>query len=415
MEVLGSLGFVFNASARTQDQLQTTARRLSSGLRINTAADDPSGLAIAESLSTKVAGIDQGVREIQNATSALTVADGALASIGTLLQRMRALVVEARSDLVSTAQRGDIQAELNQLRLEIDRIAQGTTFNGRPLLDGSASSVPPQPPQVLLVLNPAASGGGQLYDTTVDPQEPNTVVGAQQLVQQLTVDSYDPITNNVNITLTIGSQDPTFGPDQVAQLQVVAGTNFPVGFTPPTPGVPTLAQQDQNGNQVLSFNIGTLTQADVGARAVLVTIPGQGKAPGGSLSVNSGNGEGTVTSIDIPGVSSQNLAVNEVILGNDLQNEGAEYRVDYAISTLGSVRASVGAQTVALQGEAADNNVESINLQASASAIRDLNVGEATTTFTRDQILVNFQTQLIADAQQLSKNVATLVADSIVV
>ena len=415
MEVLGSLGFVLDASARTQDQLQTTAQRLSSGLRINTAADDPSGLAIAESLATKVAGIDQGVREIQNATNALTVAESAMGSIGTILQRMRALVVEARSDLVSNADRGNIQAELNQLRLEIDRIAQGTTFNGRPLLDGSASSTPPQPPQVLLVLNPAASGGGQLYDTTVDPQVPNTVVGAQQIVQQMTVDSFDPLTNNVNITLTIGSQDPSFGPDQVATLQVLSGTNFPAGFSPPTVGNPTITQQDQNGNPVLAFNIGTLTQADVGARAVLVTIPGQTKAAGGALTVNSGNAEGSVTSVDIPGVSAQNLAVNEVVLGNDLENEGAEYRVDYAISTLGSIRASVGAQTVSLQAEASDDNVASINLQASESAIRDVNVGEAATAFTRDQLLVNFQTRLVSDAEVLSQNVATLVADSIVI
>lgn len=414
MEVLGSLGAVLNASASTQERLQTTAGRLASGLRINTAADDPSGLTIAESLSSKVAGIDQGVRDIQTASSALTVADGALASIDSILQRMRALVVGARSDLESTADRSDIQGEINQLRLEIDQISQSTSFNGRRLLDGSASSTPPQPPQVLLVVNPTASGGGQLIDTTVDPQFPNTPVGAQQLVQQLTVDSYDPVANNVNITLTIGSQDPSFGPDQSFQLQVLTGTNFPVGFSPPTPGNPTFTQQDQNGNPVLAFNIGTLTQADVGAKAVLVTIPGQSKAAGGALNVNSGNAEGSVDTLDIPGVSSQNLAVNQVTLGNDLQNQGAEYRVDYAITALGSIRAAVGAQTVALQSEAADNNIESVNLQASESAIRDVNVGEAVTSFTRDQLLVSFQTRLVSDTEQLAKNVATLVADSIV-
>jgi flagellin len=414
MDVLSLSGGALSASLKTQNELQSLTKRLSSGLRVNTASDDPSGLAIAESLASKVSGLDEGSRQIQTANNALAVAEGAMATVGDILQRMRALVVQARSDLESTADRSNIQAELDQLRLEIDRIAQNTTFNGRNLLDGSASGIAAQPTRVLLVKNPNASGGGQIIDQSVDPTMPAVAPNAPQLVQSISVDSYDPVANALNVTVTIGSQETAFGPDQTSTVQIGNGTNFQPGFSPPTPGSPTFFQYDQNGNYVLSFNVGTLTPADVGATALLVTLPAQSKQPGAALNVNTGDGEGAILSVDIAGVSSVNLGVNEVILGNDLQNQGAEYRIDYAIDSLNASRATIGAQTVSLQEAAQNGNTTSVNTQASESAIRDLNVGAATVEFTRDLVLRNFQTRIVADANKMSTILATLVADSIV-
>jgi len=414
MDVLSLAGGALNASLKTQNELQTLTKRLSSGLRVNTASDDPSGLAIAESLASKVSGLDEGSRQIQTANNALTVAEGAMATIGDILQRMRSLVVQARSDLQSTADTANIQAELSQLRLEIDRIAQNTSFNGRALLDGSASSAGALPTRALLVVNPSASGGGQIIDTSVDPSMPAIAPNSPQLVQLLTVDSYDPVANALNLTVTIGSQETQFGPNQTSPVQIGNGTNFQPGFFPPTPGSPTFYQYDQYGNYVMSFNVGTLTPADVGKSAIVVTLPAQSKAPGSALLINTGDGEGAVVSVDIAGMSSTNLGVNQMILGDDLQNQGAEYRLDYAISTLGANRAMVGAQMVSLQEAAANANTTSVNTQASESAIRDLNVGAAMVDFTRDQVLRQFQTHLVADAEKLSQSFATLVSDSIV-
>jgi flagellin len=416
MDVLSLSGIALNAKLKTQNALMTETERLSSGLRVNTAADDPSGLAIAETLQTKVAGLDQGALEIQNANNALTVADGAMTTISDILQRMRTLVVESRSDLQSTADRNDTQSELTQMSLEINRIAQNTQFNGRNLLDGSASSQLAQPTRALLVVNPNASGGGQIIDTSVDPNSPYVSPNAPQMVQQVSVDSYDAVSDTLNITITLGSQEPAFGPEQTITLPVGNGTNFPVGFTPPTPGNPTFVQQSQNGGgpQVLGFNIGTLTPADVGQVAILVTLPAQSKAPGSALDVNSGDGEGSIVSVDIPGVSATNLGVNEVVLGDDLENQAAEYRVDNAIESLSGIRATVGAQMVSLQEAASAGNTAAVNYQTSESAIRDANIGAETTAFTKDQILNSFQTRIIAATERMSAIVATLVADSIV-
>jgi flagellin len=417
MDVLGLSDLALSAGLHTQNSLLKETQRLASGLRVVTAADDPSGLAIAETLASKVAGLDQGVREVQNASNALTVADGAMSTVSDILQRMRTLVVQARSDLQSVADRNNLQAELDQLRLEIDRIAQNTSFNGRQLLDGSASSQVVLPTRSLLSVNDGLTGGGTLMDTSVDPNSPYVAFDAPQMAQQITVDSFDPVSGNLNVTVTIGSQDgAAFGADQTVTVQVPNGSNTPVGFSPPTPGNPTFVQQSQNGlgPQVLGFNIGTISSTDVGKTALLVSLPAQQKAAGGSLSVNTGEAEGAVIGIDIPGMSSVNLGVNQVILGSDLQNQAAEYRVDYAISTLGGVRAQVGAQTVALQEAANNGTTASIETQASESAIRDLNVGAEVTAFTRDKIQNQFQQRMIADTQRLARVYATLVSDALV-
>ena len=415
MDVRGLTDTALLAGWRTQSSLASDTRRLASGLRINTAADDPSGLAIAESLASKVAGLDQGIHEIQNASNALTVADGAMSTIGEMLQRMRALVVQARSDLMSTSDKGNVQLELNQLRLEIDNVAQNTSFNGRALLDGSASSQFPLLARQILI-NSQLAGGGTLIDTQIDPNQPNVPTTAPQFANSLSVDSYDPVTDTLTITVTIGSQETSFGPTQTVSLQVPNNSNTPTLLTPPAPGLPTFSQFSQNGAgpQVLSFNMGTISAADVGKSSLIVSLPNQYKAPGSALQVNSGDAEGAVISVDIPAMSTVNLGVNEVIIGDDLQNQAAEYRLDYAITTLGGVRAQVGAQTVSLQEAANGGSVASVNTQASESAIRDLNVGAAVTDFTRDQIQNQFQNRLVADAEKLSQNVATLVSLSIV-
>jgi flagellin len=421
MDVRGLADLALSAGLRTQSDLQTLTKRLSSGLRITSSQDDPSGLAIAESLASKVHGLDEGTRQIQTAANALTVAEGAMAGISDILQRMRALVVQARSDLQSVADRGMMQAELTQLMLEINKIASNTNFNGRALLDGSASSAPLLANRIAIVANSPTGGGTTLLDQKVDPNQPSLwpgafLPGAPQLAQSITVDSYDPVTNTLQITVVIGSQDGTFGVEQTATTQIVNGGNYRPGFLPPAPGAPSFTQVDQNGtgNPVLSFNVGILTPGDVGKTAFLVTLPGQQKNPGGTLYVNSGNAEGSVVGIDIPGLSAVNLGVNDVQLGTDLQNTAAEYRIDYAIDALSAVRAKVGAQTVTLQEEAASNQIASVATQASESAIRDLNVGATMTQFVRDQVLVNFQTRLVADSEHLSQIYATLVSDALV-
>ena len=114
-----------------------SVERLSSGLRINRAADDSAGLAISEKLKGQVAGLNQAQRNAQDGVSMVQTAEGALTEVHSMLQRIRELAVEAANSTVSSSDARSIDTEISALREEIDRISKSTTFNGQTLLDGS--------------------------------------------------------------------------------------------------------------------------------------------------------------------------------------------------------------------------------------------------------------------------------------
>src|SRR5919206_3667285 len=124
-------------STRTQNELQTAIARLSSGLRINSAADDAAGLAIAERFTTQINGLNQAARNANDGISLAQTAEGALAEVTNNLQRIRELAVQARNATNSSTDRAALDTEAQQLKAEIDRVATTVSFNGVKLLDGS--------------------------------------------------------------------------------------------------------------------------------------------------------------------------------------------------------------------------------------------------------------------------------------
>jgi len=136
---LSSLTAQRNAS-KTQNDLSTAINRLSSGLRINSAKDDAAGLAISERFTTQIRGLNQAVRNANDGISLAQTAEGALASAGSILQRVRELSVQSANASNSGSDRKAIQAEVGQLLSELDRISVTTEFNGQKLLDGSFGS-----------------------------------------------------------------------------------------------------------------------------------------------------------------------------------------------------------------------------------------------------------------------------------
>jgi len=117
--------------------LDTSLRRLSSGLRINSAKDDAAGLAIASRMSAQVSGINVAVRNANDAISLSQTAEGAMAESGNILRRIRDLSVQSANDTNSASDRQALQQEVGQLQQELNRIANETEFNGKKLLDGS--------------------------------------------------------------------------------------------------------------------------------------------------------------------------------------------------------------------------------------------------------------------------------------
>src|SRR5881409_3629695 len=128
----------FNAHrnlASTESKLATSMERLSSGYRINRAADDAAGLAISERLRGQIGGLDQAQRNVQDAVSLVQTAEGSLTEVHAMLQRVRELAVQYKNGSLSSADRTAIQSEVYQLASEIERIGSTAQFNGIKLLN----------------------------------------------------------------------------------------------------------------------------------------------------------------------------------------------------------------------------------------------------------------------------------------
>ena len=122
------------------DKLNTSFERLSSGFRINSAADDAAGLQISDRLTSQVEGLNQAVRNANDAISLSQTAEGALSEVTSSLQRIRQLAVQSQNGINSSADRLALQKEVSALRTEISRIATDTQFGSVNLLDGNFSA-----------------------------------------------------------------------------------------------------------------------------------------------------------------------------------------------------------------------------------------------------------------------------------
>ena len=129
----------YNVVNNTSNALQKSINKLSTGLRINSAADDAAGLAISEKMRTQIRGLDQAVGNAQDGISMIQTAEGGLNETHSILQRMRELSVQAANDTLTNSDRVYIQEEVDQLREEVTRIGNTTQFNTKKLLNGDAA------------------------------------------------------------------------------------------------------------------------------------------------------------------------------------------------------------------------------------------------------------------------------------
>src|SRR3954451_10686609 len=171
----------------TESKLATSMERLSSGYRINRAADDAAGLAISERLRGQINGLDQSQRNVQDAVSLVQTAEGSLTEVHAMLQRVRELAVQYKNGSLSGADRTAIQSEVNQLASEIERIGTSAEFNGIKLLNAASTvsfQVGAQDGQIISVgLISLGSAVGANYaaltpTSTTDIQDIDTAIDA---------------------------------------------------------------------------------------------------------------------------------------------------------------------------------------------------------------------------------------------
>jgi len=389
---------------RNQGALLTSVTRLSSGLRVNTAADDPSGLAIATRLEAQSSGFDAGSRNVQDANNAATLADGALATETDILQRIRDLAVQASSDFASDTDKLNLQAEVSQLLLEINRISANTNFNGATLLDGSHQGFTPQISFAAIV-----NSNGVLGAASATPGQNNLL--AASLTYSATNNSSVDGTLALQVAqLTATQQGVVFqflssatnGFQQVC-VATIANTGVALRFTYDGVAVTT------------GICIGTV---DVGVTAYVkitqfVSAASNPTTP--AFTIQTGATQGSVIQVGFRATNTQVLRISNVNVAGSigtgsgtLAAEDAIGQIDYALNQVLNSRALLGAVVVRLNEEENVNNVASVNLTAAASNILDLNIAQETTNYTRLQILISVGTSVLSQSNVNAQSVLSL-------
>lgn len=460
MDVLGSTGWVELNLFRTQMDEERQVRALASGLRVISASDDPSGLAISENIQTRVAGLQQGVQNVQSASNLLNVADSTLANVQTILSRIHSLIVQASSDVNSVSQLESIQSEIDQLLHEVNKIASSASFNGIKLLDGSLATANTygtvSTPYAMQVTPVDQGTGTNVYDATGSgvsnpgplisaPTNGNPMYGGNTagfvsgfIEFQIVGYSTNPTDPNlgplgqpgVYVKITEYSTDPAFGgaggaTEQVSTSALPTGAGINLAFDPTSP----LSVSSADGmTNMLVFNLANMSSQDVGVTQAFETFDATptSATSGKALQVNDTGTEGGIVQISLPSVSTSALGISSISVvdpntvdwmnnssgtatTNMVAAQDAEARVQNAIDLISQARAQVGAQGVALQDDMNDSSIDVVNQVASESAIRDLDMGQAVTQFTKDQIMSQIGTSVLAQMQANAQLVIALV------
>ncbi len=293
------------------NSLATSIQRLSSGLRINSAKDDAAGLAISERFTTQIRGINQAARNANDGISLAQTAEGALGEIGNNLQRIRELAVQSRNATNSPSDRQALNAEVQLLKAEIQRVAEQTNFNGTPLLNGSfanqAFQIGADQGQTINIAQIANANIKDLGNWN-QVATPATVTGAVPNGGAIAGGAAQPGTESINLT-GVADAAATF------TYQIGAGPNITLAATPGrTPaqlateladsintqtGIANLATVD-NGNIALSNTSATAVAftGDTGTVSVAAQTPASeaiaASFTAGSLTLTGAKGTATI-------------------------------------------------------------------------------------------------------------------------
>jgi flagellin len=196
--------------SNTQNKLNSSLQKLSSGYRINTAADDAAGLSISEGLQSQISGIAQAGRNAQDGISVIQTADGALSQVTSILHRMRDLAVQGANDSNSATSRTAIKTEADDLGKELDRITKNTNFNGINLLQAGSLNF-----QV---------GAGSTADNTITVNLADVATSVGTLSGAAGATGFD-VTTNANANTTIASIDTAIDNISTTRADLGASVN----------------------------------------------------------------------------------------------------------------------------------------------------------------------------------------------
>lgn len=367
--------------ARTNNSINLNLERLSSGLRINKAADDAAGLAISEKMRAQVKGLSQAQRNAQDGISLIQTAEGALNETHSILQRMRELAVQSSNDTNTDADRAQLQKEFDQLTSEIDRISDTTQFNTKNLLDGTR----------------AGSSATVNGSATATKDEDSAISGSF---------------NGASAATTTDS----------FQLKVVSGSGtyaYQVNFTSALGASISSISLGSSGTTAVDLGNGvtfTLNAAnlDINDEIIVDTTARQAQVQtDSSMTLQIGANNGQNLAVGINDMSANGLGLKDGS-GNNIQIDtqfgatAAIRFVDNAIDTVSGERAKLGAVQNRLEHTVNNLSMAAQNITSAESRVRDVDMAREMSDFTKNQILNQAGTAMLAQANQRTQGILSL-------
>ena len=363
-----------NALNMSDNKVSQSLKRLSSGLKIVSAKDNPSGYAVGRRMDAQIAGVSVATQNSNRGISIIETADGALTEVHDMLQRMNELAVKGAHGVLTTSDREMLNAELKQLKEEVTRISTDTEFNGQPLLDGTFD------------LRGYTSSQIAKVDYYSDE-----VLAKNYQIEALTVYYND---------------DGTIDLEQTKN-SFMAGDGFPEGVEITSAGqdkVTITGEQDFEITLADSHEEGQ-TEVEVAAAGNPLTLDITGI---GSMDIQTGANEGQQLAIRIPTISLNRLGIERTEVDTQDSSSRAIDEIKGAIQYVSDVRSRLGAYQNRLEHTVSNLDVTNENMTSAYSRIMDVDMAQEMTAYTTQQVISQAATSMLAQANERPSQVLQL-------
>jgi flagellin len=380
------------AASSVNKEMEISMERLSSGKRINSAADDAAGVAIASRLGSEIRGTNQAIRNAMDAQALIDTAEGAHDEVENILQRMRELAVQAANDTNNSTDRTNLAAEMTQLTTEITRIAATTQWAGQTLLNGTASTA-----TVATATSDQASFNFQIGSGTAAQAQLTMNIKAMT-AQALGVAGSGVQATLTNISQTDGSASNI---TNAADMMVITSTANAHTLTFGSGATSAIA-----ASGVYSITIeGTAVTITVSSSDAF-TDDGQGVAKQMAEAIVAANITGLTSTLSTNTI--QLSMGGSLSLTNATNARSALSTIDTAITTLNTQRATLGGISNRLDYTVSNLTNMSSNLAGGKGRIEDADFALETTSLSKSQILQQASTAMLAQANASKQNVLSL-------
>ena len=381
-----------NALSRNERAMGQSMERLSTGLRINSAADDAAGLAISSKLTSQIRGLDQAARNANDAISMIQTADGAAIEISNMLQRMREVVVQANNGTNTTADVANLNVEFSALADEIDRIVNATEWNGMSILDGNSGSSGTFTFQIGANDSQTLNVSFSDFNLAAGSAAVTTAVTAVAAVQSLSIGTLAGW--DAGDTITVGTTAVTLATADYASITAFADAleSGLSGYTATGTGT--------------TITLTQTTGTDLTAASSLTSTGFTGTA---ALSLTTTGVTAVAISDATPMASDLSGALSTATTGTiTVTTASIIDTIDSALAGVASQRATFGAAINRLEYTVDNLANVSQNTSASRSRIQDADYASETTELARTQIIQQAGTAMLAQANQQAQSVLSL-------